>query len=313
MDLTQRFAAFGLVPVIVIDDAAHAVPLARALAMGGLPVAEITCRTPAAMQAIRNVAAEAPDVLVGAGTVLTVAQAAMALDAGAAFIVAPGFNPEVVGWCRNQGVPVVPGVDSPSAIEGALAFGLELLKFFPAEALGGIGFLKAMAGPYAGVRFMPTGGIHADNLAGYLAWDRVAACGGTWLADRSLVAAGRFDEIAARTRRAMAAVLGLRLERVELFGPASPESESLCALLAALLGADAASATVSLAAPAPYEQEAHRLGRLICTTRDPARAAAFFARLGVADLGSAGLGGTAGGEAETGLAGFTLRLAPRRS
>jgi 2-dehydro-3-deoxyphosphogluconate aldolase/(4S)-4-hydroxy-2-oxoglutarate aldolase len=202
-DVLRQIRALRIIPVIVIDDAADAVPLAAALSDGGLPCAEITFRTPNAAEAIRRIVAEYPGMLVGAGTVLTPQQAMRAREAGARFIVAPGFNPAVVDYCLEQNIPVYPGVCTPTEIEMALGKGLHVLKFFPAEAAGGLAFLKAVAAPYVGVEFMPTGGINLGNLPTYLAFSRVAACGGSWMAPNDWIVQKRFDQIRAETERAM--------------------------------------------------------------------------------------------------------------
>ena len=202
--VSERFATLRIVPVIVIDDPDDAVPLARALSDGGLPVAEVTLRTPRALEALRRIAAEMPDMLVGAGTVLSPAQAAEARSAGARFVVAPGFNRSVVEFCQGADLPVFPGVCTPTEIEMALGAGLSILKFFPAEPMGGLAFLKAVAGPYTTVSFMPTGGIGPSNLASYLAFPRVVACGGSWMAPNDWIAARRFDRIRETTRAAVA-------------------------------------------------------------------------------------------------------------
>lgn len=202
----ERFAALRVVPVIVIDDPMAAPPLARALSDGGLPCAEVTLRTPLALEALRRMAGEAPEMFVGAGTVLDPAQAADARAAGAKFIVAPGFSPAVVEYCRSVDLPVFPGVCTPTEIEMALGAGLSVLKFFPAEPMGGLAFLKAIAAPYPGVSFMPTGGIGPSNLAAYLAFSRVVACGGSWMAPNDWIAAGQFDRIREATAAAMAIV-----------------------------------------------------------------------------------------------------------
>jgi len=204
----ERIASFKLVPVIKIERAEDAVALGQALAAGGLPLAEVTFRTAAAPEAIRRLRAALPDILLGAGTVLNVEQARAAIAAGAAFVVAPGFNPKVVDFCLEQGMPVAPGVNSPTDIEMGLDRGLELLKFFPAEASGGLKMLKAVAAPYSGVKFMPTGGISMDNLLEYLAFPPVAACGGTWIAETALISSGRFDEITRLTRAAVDLITG---------------------------------------------------------------------------------------------------------
>lgn len=201
MALVARLRALRVVPVIVIDDPDHAVPLANALADGGLPCAEVTFRTPAAAEALRRIVLERPDFVVGAGTVLTVEQADQAAAAGASFAVAPGLNPRVVQHCQAIGLPMMPGVCTPSEIERAMEMGLRAMKFFPAEPAGGIGYLKAVAAPYGDLAFMPTGGVSRDNLLGYLEFKRVAACGGSWMAPSDWIAAGAFDRIRDETRR----------------------------------------------------------------------------------------------------------------
>ena len=193
--LTQRLAELRIVPVVTIDSAADAAGLAGALAAGGLPIAEITFRTDAAAEAIAAIRAAQPDVLVGAGTVLDVATVDRALEAGAEFIVAPGFNPAMVAYALARGVAVIPGVVTPSEIEAALSLGLRVLKFFPAEASGGPGYLSAVRATYPTVRFMPTGGVNIGNLASYLALPNVIAAGGTWIATADAIKNQRWDEI----------------------------------------------------------------------------------------------------------------------
>jgi len=194
--------AIRIVPVIVIDSPEDAVPLARALAAGGLPCAEITFRTPRAGEALRRITAEAPELFVGAGTVLTPEQAREARAAGAQFMVAPGFNPRVVDYCLGRGMPVYPGVCTPTELEAALEKGLTTVKFFPAEPSGGLAFLKAMAAPYGDISFMPTGGVNANNVADYLGFNRVVACGGSWMAPSDWIAGKQFDRIRQESRRA---------------------------------------------------------------------------------------------------------------
>jgi 2-dehydro-3-deoxyphosphogluconate aldolase / (4S)-4-hydroxy-2-oxoglutarate aldolase len=201
--LEQRLRELRVVPVVQIDDAGSAPALGRALAAGGLPVAEITFRTAAAADAIRSLRDECPDVLIGAGTVLTAATVDRAVDAGAAFVVTPGFSPAVVERCLERGVPVVPGVNSPTQVEQGLAYGLDLLKFFPAVASGGLPMLRALAGPYASVSFLPTGGVTAETAHEWLALPTVAAVGGTWIATAEVLRAGRFAEVTAHARRAL--------------------------------------------------------------------------------------------------------------
>jgi 2-dehydro-3-deoxyphosphogluconate aldolase / (4S)-4-hydroxy-2-oxoglutarate aldolase len=193
-DIYEQIGRLRLVPMVVIDDASQAGAFGAALVSGGLPVAEVTFRTAAAEHAIRALA-ERGDMLVGAGTVLTTDQADRAIDAGASFIVAPGTNPRVVEHCLDGDVPIIPGIATPTDIELAMSLGLSYLKFFPAENLGGTSMLKALAGPYPGIRFLPTGGITPEKLPEYLALPSVLACGGSWLAPREALAAGDFGKI----------------------------------------------------------------------------------------------------------------------
>lgn len=203
VDALQSLERVRLVPVIVIDDPENAAPLAGALVEGGLPCAEVTFRTAGAGEAIRRMTEAQPEMLVGAGTVLTPAQAAQARAAGASFVVSPGFNPAVVDYCLEQAIPVFPGVCTPTEIEAALQKGLQVLKFFPAEPMGGLAFLKAIAAPYSMVRFIPTGGINAEKLPAYLRFPAVVACGGSWMAPQDWIRAGDFDRIRRETAAAV--------------------------------------------------------------------------------------------------------------
>jgi 2-dehydro-3-deoxyphosphogluconate aldolase/(4S)-4-hydroxy-2-oxoglutarate aldolase len=205
-DLAATLRAYGVVPVIALERAVDAVPVARALVRGGLPCAEITFRTAAATDAIRAIRDAVPDVFLAAGSVRTTAQVDDAIAAGAQLIVAPGFSTAIVDHCLGRGVPVMPGVATPSELELAQDRGLTVLKFFPAEAMGGITWLKAIAGPYRSVGFVPTGGVDPDNLAAYLAVPNVIAVGGTWLVKADVVAAGQFDRIEALAAEAVTAV-----------------------------------------------------------------------------------------------------------
>lgn len=205
-DLLEKLGLLGVVPVVKIDRSEDAVELGRALMAGGLPCAEITFRTEAAEEAIRRISSSLPEIIVGAGTVLSVDQADRAVSAGAQFIVSPGFNQKVVDWCLQNEIPVTPGVVTPTEIDMALDRGLKILKFFPAEAMGGIATLKAISAPYRDVKFIPTGGINQRNLADYLAQPSVHCCGGSWLVEANLISAGRFDEITRLTKDAMSVV-----------------------------------------------------------------------------------------------------------
>jgi len=220
--ILERLGQIGIIPVVKIERASDAVSLGKALLAGDLPVAEITFRTPAAEDAISSLAEELPALLVGAGTVLTVEQVKKALGAGAKFIVSPGFNPRVVEYCIEHEVPVTPGISSPSDIEMALERGLEVLKFFPAGASGGLEFLKAIAAPYSGVQFIPTGGVEPSNLKEYLSFNRVHAVGGTWIAREGAISAGRFEEITRLAREAIAAAMSFEVVHLGL-NESSPE------------------------------------------------------------------------------------------
>jgi 2-dehydro-3-deoxyphosphogluconate aldolase/(4S)-4-hydroxy-2-oxoglutarate aldolase len=201
--LVEIFRKNRLIPVIVIDDPRQAVPLAHALEEGGLPCAEITLRTPRALEALEKIATECPNVLVGAGTVLTPSQAADACSAGAKFVVAPGFGAAMVDYCVEHDLPVFPGIATPTELEFALSRGLPVVKFFPAEQLGGVAYLKAMSAPYGNVEFLPSGGIGLSNLAAYLSTPRVVACGGSWMAPAEWINAGEFDRIRDEVRKSV--------------------------------------------------------------------------------------------------------------
>ena len=210
MSIFEQFSKIGIIPVVVLDDAKDAEPLADALMEGGLPCAEVTFRTAAAADVIKIMTEKYPEMLVGAGTVLTKEQVDRAVEAGARFIVSPGLNPEIVKYCQEKGVPVTPGTQTPSEMEQALALGLDFVKFFPAEPAGGLKMIKAVAAPYVGLSFMPTGGINAGNVKDYLAYDRIVACGGSWMVPGVLVKKGSFDEIKALTAEAAAIVKEIR-------------------------------------------------------------------------------------------------------
>ncbi|MBR6358198.1 MAG: bifunctional 4-hydroxy-2-oxoglutarate aldolase/2-dehydro-3-deoxy-phosphogluconate aldolase [Lachnospiraceae bacterium] len=212
--IIEQFSKLGIIPVVVLNDAKDAAPLAKALCEGGLPVAEVTFRTDAAEESIRIMSKEFPEMLVGAGTVLTTEQVDRAVNAGAKFIVSPGLNPKVVRYCQEKGVPITPGTSSPTDIEAALELGLDVVKFFPAEQSGGIAKIKAMAAPYTNVRFMPTGGVNAANLKDYLDFPKIVACGGSWMVKGDLIKEGNFDEIKRLTKEAVRTMLGFELKHV---------------------------------------------------------------------------------------------------
>lgn len=209
LSVLDQLGAARIVPVVIVDNADQGVGVARALADGGLPVAEVTFRTPGARDAVAAIAAQVPDVLVGAGTVLTADQVDDAARAGARFIVSPGLSVAVVERAREHGLPVLPGVATPTEIMAALDLGLDYLKLFPAGVVGGPAAVKAFAAPFGNVRFIPTGGVSAANLADYLALPAVHAVGGSWMAEAALARAGEFAEITTRTRAAVALAKGI--------------------------------------------------------------------------------------------------------
>ena len=234
MKVLDKISLAGLVPVIKVEKAEDAVPLCRALAEGGLPVAEITFRTAAAPEAIRRVAAELPDVILGAGTVLTIEQAKQAVEAGATYIVSPGLNPKVVKWCVDNDIPVLPGCANPSDIETAIELGLDTVKFFPAEALGGLKLIKAMAAPYGNIKFVPTGGINEKNALDYLAFNKVAAIGGSWMVPNDAIAAGDWGKIRDLAASAVNLMLGLEIVHIGVNCENEAEAKAEGALLAKL-------------------------------------------------------------------------------
>jgi len=210
MSIAETIQNMGVVPVVVLEDTKDAAPLAKALTEGGLPCAEVTFRTEAAEESIRIMAEQFPQMLVGAGTVLTTDQVDRAVAAGAKFIVSPGFDPEIVDYCMEKKIPVFPGCITPSEVTQAVKRGLEVVKFFPAEQFGGVATIKALAAPFTGVKFMPTGGVNAKNLESYLSFPRIIACGGSWMVSGALVKEGKFDEITELTREAVSLVKQIR-------------------------------------------------------------------------------------------------------
>ena len=205
-DIFRAIREFGIVPVVKIEGVESALLLANALKAGGLPCAEITFRTAAAKEVISCITRNMPDMLVGAGTVINIKQAEEALEAGAHFIVSPGYSASMVDWCQTRGIPVIPGVATPTEIIMALDKGLNILKLFPAEVIGGLHLIKALSAVYDEVRFIPTGGIVAENLLDYLRAPAVLACGGSWLVSNQLIFAGKFDEIQRLTEEAVCIV-----------------------------------------------------------------------------------------------------------
>ena len=208
--IEEQFHEYGVVPVVVLEDAKDAIPLADALTEGGLPCAEVTFRTEAAEESIRLMSEKYPEMLVGAGTVRTIEQVDRAVGAGAKFIVSPGFDPEIVDYCLEKEIPVFPGCITPSEVAQAVKRGLKVVKFFPAEQAGGVAMIKAMAAPYTMVKFMPTGGISAKNLKDYLSFKKILCCGGSWMVKGDLVKNGEFDKIRELTKEAVELAASIR-------------------------------------------------------------------------------------------------------
>jgi 2-dehydro-3-deoxyphosphogluconate aldolase/(4S)-4-hydroxy-2-oxoglutarate aldolase len=208
MTVLERFARAGVVPVVVLDDAKDAVATANAMLAGGIDVMEITFRTAAAPDAIRAVSENCPDMLVGAGTVLSMEQCKKAIEMGAKFIVSPGFDPEIVSWCIENNIPVAPGCVTPTEITAALKMGLKVLKFFPANVYGGLNAMKNLAAPFVGIKFMPTGGINSSNIREYIDAPFIHAVGGSWVCPKADIAAGNFEKITALCAEARQAAFG---------------------------------------------------------------------------------------------------------
>ncbi|WP_010261469.1 bifunctional 4-hydroxy-2-oxoglutarate aldolase/2-dehydro-3-deoxy-phosphogluconate aldolase [Treponema primitia] len=232
----EELGKIGIIPVVKIDDAEKAVPLAKALAAGGIPCAEITFRTAAGEETIRRIHAEVPEVLLGAGTVLNTDQVDRAIQAGAQFIVSPGFNPKVVAHCIKKRIPIVPGCSNPSAIEQALEFGLGVIKFFPAEQSGGLEYIKAIAAPYSQLKFMPTGGINQHNIVKYIGYDRIIACGGSWMVGPDLINAGDFETITRLCKEAVQIILGFSVAHLGINAKNAEEALGAANLFGALFG-----------------------------------------------------------------------------
>ena len=228
MDVLSRLAAAGVVPVVVLDKAEDAVPTARAMVAGGIDVMEITFRTAAAADSIRAVAAEVPEMLVGAGTVLNLEQCKLAVECGAKFIVSPGYDEETVAWCVENGVAVTPGCVTPTEIMAALRHGLKVVKFFPANVYGGLNAIKALAGPFVGLKFIPTGGVNQQNLGEFVSNPSIHAVGGSWVCPKADIAAHNFDKITQLCAEARRGVMGFELAHVGVNCESADESLAVC-------------------------------------------------------------------------------------
>lgn len=284
--LLQRLGEIGLVPVIRLDSAQKAVGLGRALVAGGIPVAEVTFRTAAAADSIRAMSQEVPGLLVGAGTVLSARQADQAIEAGARFIVSPAYVDEVVERCLERGVPVLPGVTGPDGVARGLAHGLEVLKFFPAEAAGGLSMLDALAGPFGSVSFVPTGGIEASNLAGYARRPQVLAVGGSWMVKPALVEAEDWPAIQALCHEAALALHGFTFAHLGINGEAEAEAHAVARVFSALFGLPLKDGNSSIFAGEAIEITKSPFlgakGHIAIRCHSVERAMAYFAAAGIA-------------------------------
>ena len=288
MEVLNRISQIGIIPVIAIDDAAKAVPLARALVAGGLPAAEVTFRTAAAEDAIRAIAKEVPEMLLGAGTVLTRDQVDRALDAGCTFLVSPGFNPNITKYAIEKGALMIPGTKSPGEMEQAMELGLEVVKFFPAEANGGVAFLKNVAGPYKNLKWMCTGGINAKNVNEYLAFNQITACGGTWMfkkGSEDLIKTENWDEITRLCREAVNTMLGFEVRHVGLNCANREEAAQVAQLFSKLFGFPYKPGNSSdfsgIGVECNHYPKLGRLGHIAIGTNSTERAVAYLKSQGV--------------------------------
>ncbi len=283
--IEQKIYDIGLIPVIKIEDPAVAIPLAKALIDGGLPAAEVTFRTACAAEAISAMTKAYPDMLVGAGTVLTPEQADAAIAAGASFIVSPGLNPRVVRHCIEKNVPIIPGCSGPTDIECAMELGLQTVKFFPAEAAGGLPMLKAMSAPYGKLRFMPTGGIDATNLLSYLKFDKIIACGGSFMVKDDLIKAGDFAKITQLTKDAVRTMLGFEFLHLGMNHDSENSARKTANTLTELFGFKQDEGKKGIFAGTAFEVMKGKgpgtLGHIAIKTNFVDRAMAYFKRMGV--------------------------------
>ncbi len=285
-ELERKVYELGVIPVIKISDPDDAIPLAKALIDGGLPAAEITFRTSCAAEAIKKITDAFPEMLVLAGTVLNAAQVDAAVAAGAKMIVSPGLNPKTVSYCKSKNVPIIPGTANPSDIEQAIELGLDTVKFFPAEAVGGLKMLKAMSAPYGAMKFMPTGGINAENLLTYLQFDKILCCGGSFMVKDDLIRDKKWDEITELTRGAVRAMLGFEFAHVGINSENKEEALRAAKLLETMFGLPIRETSKSYFAGVPFEvmtaKGPGKNGHIGIKTNFVDRAMAYFKRQGFA-------------------------------
>lgn len=286
MDLMKSIFEIGIIPVIAIDDPDKAVPLAKALVAGGLPAAEVTFRTADAEESIRRICAEVPQMLVGAGTVLTREQADRAIAAGSQFIVSPGFNPDITRYVLEKGVAMMPGTATPGEMEQAMSMGLNVVKFFPAEQNGGVAKLKALAGPYGGLRWMPTGGVNTKNMMDYLNFDRIIACGGTWMVKKELIENEQWEEITRICKEAVKTMLGFELKHIGINCANEEAAVQTAKLFCTVFGFDYKAGNSSIFAGSAVECMKQpylgSLGHIAIGTNNVERAEAYLRRQGIA-------------------------------
>ncbi len=286
--ILEKIGELGIVPVVKIEKAEDALPLGKALLDGDLPIAEITFRTSAAEESIKSLTRELPELLVGAGTVLTIEQAKKAVSAGAKFIVSPGFNPEVVDYCIENDIPITPGINNPTQIEMALERGIEVVKFFPAEASGGLSLLKSMSAPYTEIKFIPTGGINQNNLSSYLSNDKVLACGGSWMVKPELISSGNFDEITRLTKEAVSTMLGFEFAHLGINEETKDKAFNSANLLSHLFYFPVKEGTISIFAGPGFEVIKNKYlgehGHIAIATNDIHRAIAYLKKKDISVL-----------------------------
>ena len=283
-EILSKLSLIGIVPVVKIEDVEKAVPLAAALTKGGLPCAEITFRTAQAEEAIKRITNTMPDMLVGAGTVLSIEQVDRAVNAGAKFIVSPGLNPVVVKYCIENGITIVPGCSNPTDIETAMELGLDTVKFFPAEAMGGIKVIKALSAPYGSIKFMPTGGVNEKNINEYLSCSSVVACGGSWMVNEAHIKAGDFEKITALTCDAIKTIMSFELAHVGINSDNAEEAEQTARLLSNIFGFDYKEGNSSIFSGKAFEVMKKigrgKNGHIAIATNSVERAAAYMESIG---------------------------------
>jgi len=287
-EVLEKIGELGIVPVVKIEKTEDALPLGKALIDGDLPIAEITFRTSVAEESIKTLTRKLPELLVGAGTVLTVEQTKKAVSAGAKFIVSPGFNPRVVDYCIKNSIPVIPGINNPTQIEMALEREIEVAKFFPAEASGGLALLKSMSAPYTGIKFIPTGGINQNNLCSYLSNNKVHACGGSWMVKAELISSGNFDEITRLTKEAVSIMLGFEFAHLGINEESKDKALNSANLLSRLFYLPVKEGTSSFFAGSGFEVIKNRFlgkhGHIAIATNDIHRAITYLKMKGISVL-----------------------------